>query len=128
MSIHSLEKALCCKKYALVVNRDPKKKNSLTCKVLLAESIKAGEVLYCSLDTKICIKEASHLRAFCTEDPLEVCVKRSRGVKALDFPHFLAFLVSFSTTVLASLKALSMAFLASFTALSMAYLASLLFS
>jgi hypothetical protein len=70
-------------------------------------------VICCSLDNGSCAQEASHLWGFYDCDAMEVSVKRSGGVEALDFPDFSAFLASFST--------LSLAFWASFSALSLAF-------
>jgi hypothetical protein len=55
---------------------------------------------------------------------MEVSIKRSGDMKALDFPDFSAFLASFSATAVASLKALAVALVASLSAMSMAFLAS----
>jgi hypothetical protein len=75
--------------------------------------MRAGDVICYSLDTKSCTMEASRLRGFCDYDVMEVSIKRSGGVEALDFPDFSAFLASFSN--------LSLAFWASFLALSLAF-------
>jgi hypothetical protein len=66
------------------------------------------------------------LRGFCDGDVVEAFVKRWGRVMALDFPDFAAFLASFSTTTVASLKALAVALVASLLALFVAFLASLL--
>jgi hypothetical protein len=81
-------------------------------------------VICCSLDTESYAKEASRLRGFCTRDPMDVCVKRSGGVRAWDFPDFSTFMASFFATAVASLKALVVALVASLSALSAAFLFS----
>jgi hypothetical protein len=55
---------------------------------------------------------------------MDVCVKRSGGVRAWDFPDFSTFMASFFATAVASLKALVVALVASLSALSAAFLFS----
>jgi hypothetical protein len=84
-----------------------------------AKSMKAGDVICCSLDTKSCAMEASYLRGFCDGITMEAFVNKGGKLGAAiasDLPALSPFLASLST--------LSLAFWASFLALSVAFLAS----
>jgi hypothetical protein len=81
--------------------------------------MRAGDVICCSLDTQSYAREAIRLQGFCDCDAMEVSVKRSGGVEALDFLDFSAFQASFF--------ALTLAFWASFSAFSSAFLMFLAF-
>jgi hypothetical protein len=84
------------------------------------ESIRASDVICCSLDTKSCAKEASRSWGFCDGIAVEASVNKGgkRGAAtAFDLPALSPFL--------ASLSVLSLAFWASFSALPVAFLASL---
>jgi hypothetical protein len=78
-----------------VDRRDLEKKNFCTCKSPSTESMRAGDMICCSLDNESCAQEASRLQGFCYYNAMEVFVKRCGGVEVLDFSDFLALLTSF---------------------------------
>jgi hypothetical protein len=78
-----------------------------------------------NLNIESCANEAFCLRGFSDGDVMEVSVKRSRGVRALDFLDFSTSLAFFSIAAVASFKALAVALVASLSALSASFLASL---